>query len=182
VPRSGSSGAARLSVAAADEAIEIDGEKLPLHPQRRRRTRALLWTLGSIALVGSIASLLIVPSRAWMNQRREYAALQKKLEAVDSANAALEAQIDALQRPEEIERIARDRYNLVKAGDQVLAILPDPAPEPLPAVWPFTTITDIITIRLQHPESIPVPATPSTATTVPTATTAPAAPATTAGG
>jgi Septum formation initiator len=132
----------------------------------------LLWTLGSIALVGSVASLLIVPSRAWMNQRREYAALQQKLEAVDAANAALEAKIDALQRPEEIERIARDRYNLVKAGDQVLAILPDPAPEALPAVWPFTTITDIITIRLQHPESIPVPATTETTlagTTVPTA-------------
>jgi Septum formation initiator len=112
-----------------------------------------------------------------MNQRREYAALQKKLEAVDAANAALEAEIAALQSPEEIERIARDRYNLVKAGDQVLAILPDPAPEPLPAVWPFTTITDIMTIRLQHPESLPVPASSTPATTV-----APAAPATTAGG
>jgi hypothetical protein len=140
----------------------------------------LLWTLGSIALVGSIASLLIVPSRAWMNQRREYAALQKKLEAVDAANAALEAKIDALQRPEEIERIARDRYNLVKAGDQVLAILPDPTPEALPAVWPFTTITDIITIRLQHPESVPKPATTATTATAPT--TVAVAPASSDGG
>jgi hypothetical protein len=110
-----------------------------------------LWLAGALAVAGSVASLLIVPTRAWLNQKQSFDASQRKLEAVQAENATLEARIAALQTPEEIERIARDRYNLVRAGDQVLAVLPDPAPEPLPAVWPFITLTDIVTIRLQHP-------------------------------
>jgi cell division protein FtsB len=153
--------------------IDVDGEQLPLRPARRRRTRAFLWLAGTLAVVGGVASLLIVPTRAWLNQRSQYRATVTKLEAVQEANAVLEAKIAALQTPEEIERLARDRYNLVKAGDQVLAVLPDPAPQPLPAVWPFTTITDIVTVRLQHPETIPVP------TTIPASSTSVAAPTST---
>jgi hypothetical protein len=163
-----------VSVAAADESLDLDGEKLPLRP-RRRRGRGLLWIAGAVAVAGSVASLLIVPTRAWLNQKQSFEASQRKLEAVQVENAALEARIAALQTPEEIERIARDRYNLVRAGDQVLAVLPDPAPEPLPAIWPFITISDIVTIRLQHPTPAPA-ATPTTAPT-----TAPASPSSSGG-
>jgi Septum formation initiator len=121
-----------------------------------------LWLAGALAVAGSVASLLIVPTRAWLNQKQSFENSERKLEAVQAENAALEARIAALQTPEEIERIARDRYNLVRAGDQVLAVLPNPAPEPLPAVWPFITLTDIVTIRLQHPTPPPAAA-PTTA-------------------
>jgi cell division protein FtsB len=160
-----------MSVAASDEALDLDGEKLPLRP-RRRRARGVLWLAGGLAVVGGVASLLIVPTRAWLNQKQSFEDSKRKLEAVQTENAVLEARIAALQTPEEIERIARDRYNLVRAGDQVLAVLPNPAPEPLPAVWPFITITDIVTIRLQHPTPKPEAA---------TATTAPASPSTSGG-
>jgi hypothetical protein len=81
----------------------------------------------------------------------------------------LEEQIAALQTDDEIVRIARARYNLVRNGDQVMAVLPSPAPYPLPNEWPYTLLQDIVTVRLQNPDSMPGHA---PATTIrPTATT-----------
>jgi Septum formation initiator len=71
-----------------------------------------------------------------------------ELEAVEKANAELEAQIARLQTPEEIERLARERYNYVKAGTQVFAVLPEPAPNALPDEWPYNLIADLITLKL----------------------------------
>ena len=169
--RRGSGGATKstestrhLRVAAADDVLEIDGEHLPLRP-RRRLPRWLVWTATFTAVLAGIASLLIVPTRTWLNQRAQYQVSHHKLDAVQKANAQLNARIEALQTDEELERLARERYNLVKAGDQVLAVLPSPAPNPLPPVWPYTLLADLISLRLTHPESIPVPSTVPVAST-----------------
>lgn len=117
----------------------------------RRRSKAIISLVAMLAVIGGVASLLIVPTRALQEQRKRFAEDTARLEAVRAANRDLEARIAALQTPEEIARIARDRYNLVQSGVQILAVLPDPAPEPLPAVWPYTVISDLVTVRLQNP-------------------------------
>ncbi len=160
-----------LRVAAADDVLEIDGITLPLRPSRH----VPRWIVVVAVLVGlgvGTTTLLIVPTRTWLSQRRQYADDLVKLDAVNAANARMEAQIEALQTPEEVERLARERYNLVKNGDQVVAVLPAPAPNPLPAAWPYTVIQDLVTVRLTYPDSIPATtvatktgATPVTSTT-----------------
>ena len=53
-------------------------------------------------------------------------------------NDAYEERIERLQTDEEIERLAREQYNLVFPGEEAYAVLPAPLPElDLPAVWPF---------------------------------------------
>ena len=53
-------------------------------------------------------------------------------------NAAYEERIERLQTVEEIERLAREQYNLVFPGEEAYAVLPAPLPElDLPTVWPF---------------------------------------------
>jgi cell division protein FtsB len=144
-----------LKVAAADEVLDVEGVGLPLRPQRKRGARILLWVGIPIVVVAGFAALFIVPTKSYLNQRKQYNESLRKLEAVQAANARLDSQIEALQTDAEVERIARARYNLVRNGDQIIAVLPAPAPNPLPNEWPYTLLQDIVTIRLQHPETMP---------------------------
>jgi cell division protein FtsB len=175
-----------LKVAAADEVLDVEGVGLPLRPARRRSTRLMLWVGGPIVVLAGFASLFIPPTRSYLNQRRQYTENLRKLEAVQAANGRLESQIAALDTDGEVERIARARYNLVRDGDQIIAVLPAPTPNQLPNEWPYTLLQDIVTIRLQHPETMPGAA-PATVTTIATTTaaltadeTAPSTPETTA--
>ena len=144
-----------LKVAAADEVLDVEGVGLPLRPQRKRGARILLWVGIPIVVLAGFAALFIVPTKSYLNQRKQYNENLRKLEAVQAANARLDGQIEALQTDAEVERIARARYNLVRNGDQIIAVLPAPAPNPLPNEWPYTLLQDIVTIRLQHPETMP---------------------------
>ncbi len=144
-----------LKVAAADEVLEVEGVGLPMRPRRRRGARILLWVGIPIVVLAGFAALFIVPTKSYLNQRKQYNENLRKLEAVQAANARLDTQIEALQTDTEVERIARARYNLVRNGDQIIAVLPAPAPNPLPNEWPYTLLQDIVTIRLQNPESTP---------------------------
>ena len=150
-----------LHIAAADEVLKVDGVELPLRPHRRKGARLIFWVGIPAVVLAGFASLLIVPTKSLLNQKRQNQEALTKLTAVQAANAHLEAQIAALQTDEEIVRIARARYNLVRNGDQVMAVLPSPVPFPLPNEWPYTALQDMVTIRLQHPESMPG-ATPTT--------------------
>jgi cell division protein FtsB len=160
-----------LKVAAADEVLDVEGVGLPLRPARRRSTRLVLWVGGPIVVLAGFASLFIPPTRSFLNQRREYTENLRKLEAVQTANGRLENQIAALETDAEVERIARARYNLVRDGDQIIAVLPAPTPNQLPNEWPYTLLQDIVTIRLQHPETMPGAVASTVATTATTAAT-----------
>lgn len=144
-----------LGVAAADEVLDIDGMAVPLRPKPRRAAKLVLMVVVLMVVIVGFASLFIPPLRSWTTQQREYTETQKKLDAIRSANETLDAQIAALQTDAEVERIARERYNMVRKGDQVVAVLPAPAPNPLPAEWPYTVLQDIVTVRLQHPDAEP---------------------------
>jgi cell division protein FtsB len=158
-----------LKVAAADEVIDVEGVGLPLRPERRRSTRLVLWVGGPIVVLAGFAALFIVPTKSFLNQRSQYTENLRKLEAVQAANGRLETQIAALETDAEVERIARARYNLVRDGDQIIAVLPAPTPNQLPNEWPYTLLQDIVTIRLQYPETMPGAASSTVATTAATA-------------
>ena len=151
-----------LKVAAADEILDVDGVGLPLRPPRRRITRITLWVGIPVVVVAGFAALLIVPTKSYLTQKATYDETVRKLDAVREANAKLDERKAALQTDAEVERIARARYNLVRNGDQIIAVLPAPAPNPLPNEWPYTILQDIVTVRLQHPEATATPATPNT--------------------
>jgi cell division protein FtsB len=156
-----------LKVAAADEVLNVEGVGLPLRPPRKRGARIMLWVGIPLVVLAGFAALFIVPTKSYLNQRKQYSENLRKLEAVQAANARLDGQIEALQTDAEVERIARARYNMVRSGDQIIAVLPAPAPNPLPNEWPYTLLQDIVTIRLQHPETMPG-TTPTTVAAAPT--------------
>jgi cell division protein FtsB len=93
--------------------------------RRRRRSRVLLPLLGSAVAIAALF-VGVFPTRAVLTQRADLDAAESTLATLDAENAALEARIDALGTDAEIERIARQQYNLVYPGEEAYAMLPAP--------------------------------------------------------
>ena len=92
---------------------------------------------GGVALLGVMA-VAVFPTSTYLDQRADTSEAEQRLEVLRDQNAAYEARIERLQTVEEIERLAREQYNLVFPGEEAYAVLPSPLPElDLPSVWPF---------------------------------------------
>ena len=92
--------------------------------------RRAFWPLmGSVALVGTLF-LFVFPARTYLDQHRRLAATQQRLRVLAQRNSELTARVQQLNTDAEIERLARERYSLVKPGEEAYAILPAPAPPP----------------------------------------------------
>ncbi|MFN8034382.1 MAG: septum formation initiator family protein [Acidimicrobiia bacterium] len=90
-----------------------------------------------VFLVGvTVLFLFVFPTRAYLAQRRETNAVREQLQVLEQQNASLAKEAKRLRSSAEIERIARDRYNLVKPGEKAYAIIPQ---EPAPAATPGAT-------------------------------------------
>src|SRR5262249_5313598 len=116
------------------------------HPHRRRRILVALGTTAVVVLAGLLL-LLVLPTRAWLGQRSDIASAQQKLAVIEAENAKLEARLKALQTPEEIERVAREQYNLAGRGEQVYSVLPPPNLTNLPSGWPYSLVNEIVAVR-----------------------------------
>lgn len=105
---------------------------------RSRRVGRLLGLVGGGAcLVGALA-VGVFPTRSYLDQRSDTAESQARLAVLREQNEALEGRIDALATDAEIERLAREQYNLVAPGEEAYAVLPAPLPPlDLPTIWPF---------------------------------------------
>jgi cell division protein FtsB len=120
----------------------------PRRPPRRHARRSRLVGAGAaVALLGFTGLLVLPASRTWLNQREQRASDQRKLAFIAAENAKLEQRIGALQTPEEIEHVARQQYNYAYPGEQVVSVLPAPAPGPLPSTWPYDLVQAIVTAR-----------------------------------
>jgi cell division protein FtsB len=82
----------------------------------------------------------VYPTRTYLAQQRDLRSAHQKLALFQQQNGHLEAEAKRLESDEEIERIARARFNLVKPGEEAYAIVPVPPKPgaPAPAV-PATT-------------------------------------------
>jgi cell division protein FtsB len=103
----------------------------------RRVGRTLGLVGGGTGLVVALA-LGVFPTRSFLAQRGEVRQAEQRLSVLREQNQAMEDQLAKLSTPEEIERLAREQYNLVRPGEEAYSVLPAPLPElELPEVWPF---------------------------------------------
>jgi cell division protein FtsB len=108
---------------------------------RRRRVGRTLGYLGGSACVVAALAIGVFPTRSFLQQRADTKETQHRLAVLREQNAELQQQLEALNTPEEIERLARSQYNLVKPGEEAYAVLPAPLPPlQLPDLWPFGSL------------------------------------------
>ncbi|HJP16507.1 MAG TPA: septum formation initiator family protein [Acidimicrobiales bacterium] len=91
-----------------------------------------------IIVVGITLAFGIDPFSDWLDQRSDSTSLQSQVDEVERRNKEYELLIDALNTDEEIERKAREEYNLVRPEEEAYAVLPPPpAVHRIKGVWPF---------------------------------------------
>lgn len=90
--------------------------------------------LGSFLILALIIGLVaaaagVLPFRQIIAQQRSVELAQQQLDALVEENRRLEHQIAALQTPQEVERLAREQFGLVRPGDIAYVALIPPGTE-----------------------------------------------------
>jgi cell division protein FtsB len=91
--------------------------------------------MAALGLVG-VLLLAVIPARAYLDQRRNRDQLAAQVAELEATNQALAQRAAELDSTEEIERLARLHYQLVKPGEEAYVILPDGSPPTTAATPP----------------------------------------------
>ncbi len=85
--------------------------------------------LALIALaVAAFLFLFVFPTRSYLAQRRQVANAQHDVDLLRQQNQKLAVEAQRLQSNAEVERRAREEFNMAYPGEQVYKVLPKPAP------------------------------------------------------
>ena len=79
--------------------------------------------VAGVVLVGALF-LAVFPTRTWLDQRRQRRAVAERVAVLEEQNRRLATRIETLHTDTEIERLAREQYNLVRPGEEAYALLP----------------------------------------------------------
>jgi cell division protein FtsB len=99
------------------------------------------WLVVSLLAVVGVVLLGAFPTRAYLDQVNQREQLADRARVLRATNEALAAQASQLETDEAIERLARERYQLVRPGEEAYAILPDGS-EGRSAAQPTATASD----------------------------------------
>jgi cell division protein FtsL len=112
-----------------DDADDVDGIGREVakagHPSMPRRAgweRPTRIAVGSLALI-AIMFLFVFPTRSYLAQQRQVGAARNAVQELKTQNAQLERQKERLQEPSEIERLAREQFNMVLPNEQAYNVI-----------------------------------------------------------
>lgn len=98
--------------------------------------------------IAFVFSLFWVPAHDFISQRAVLAQKQTEFDALADANEQLQNEVNQLQTPEGVRRAARNQLGFVMPGEKRVKLLPpDALPVDLPAQWPYTLVTGIVSVR-----------------------------------
>lgn len=135
----------------------------PETSKARAQRRRAPW-VALVLLVGLMATMSgIFPFRQIIAQHRQVDLTEQKLATIQEENRRLEGQIELLETPIELERIAREQLGVVRPGETAIVVGSDVAatvvPNQLPGaivperdegrsipekVWDFLTGSDLV--------------------------------------
>jgi len=100
--------------------------RTPRKERKERRRPSMRLALFLVVLVGLLFAF-VYPTRTFLDQRNETKKARAQLEVLQSENARLARESKRLSTDSEIERLAREKYGLVKPGERPFVILPAPS-------------------------------------------------------
>jgi cell division protein FtsB len=89
------------------------------------RAAVLRLAVASLVLIGALF-LFVFPTSALWHQRGQLHDAEERLSILKQQNEKLASQSKRVLSDNEIERLARDRFNMVRPGEQAWAIVPGP--------------------------------------------------------
>jgi cell division protein FtsB len=99
------------------------------------RAAVLRLAIASLVLIGALF-LFVFPTSSLLHQRSQLNDAQNRLTVLTEQTKRLSEQSKRVLSDEEIERIARGQFNMVKPGEQAWAIVPGPTTTTVPPVLP----------------------------------------------
>jgi cell division protein FtsB len=114
-----------------------------------RRRLGLLFGLAGLAIALAIgAALFLLPVRTWFDQDRQLDGLEYELGELQTVNGDLQDEVNLLQTDDGIVGAAREELGHIQPGDNRETMQPlPPLPRNLPQGWPYSQVSQIITIR-----------------------------------
>lgn len=80
----------------------------------------------ALLLISGLYLLGVSPARSYLEQRDQMQQYEHKTRALREANTQLEQRVSQLQSNSEVERLAREHYELVPQGRTAYAVMPAP--------------------------------------------------------
>jgi cell division protein FtsB len=105
---------------------------------------------GTIVLIGALF-VFVFPTRALLSQRSTISATQQQVNLLHKENAALGRQAQQLQSGTAVDRIARERYDMVRPGEQAWVVVPAPAATTTTTTKPPATTAPATTGSARRP-------------------------------
>lgn len=121
MPRSSAARPKRAPVDAKKPASS--GQPDGRHIRSMGRRAAVRLTLVLLLVIGALFAF-VFPTRAYLDQHRQTNTAESRLELLRKHNAQLAAERKRLESDAEVQRIARERYNLVLPGEKAYAVVP----------------------------------------------------------
>jgi cell division protein FtsB len=90
-------------------------------------------TMAVMVLVGAMY-LFAYPARTYLAQKQAIAVQERTIAVLKGEDSKLAGESSALQSSSTIARLAREKYGLVKPGQQAFMVLPSPGVSASPAV------------------------------------------------
>ena len=107
-------------------------------------SRVLWGSLVTAVVIGALF-VLVFPTRAFIDQRSAIASSKRELAEVEAEVASLNADVDRLRTPTEIERLARERFGLIIPGEQAYVLRPpQTGSATFPDGWPWPGFARLI--------------------------------------
>lgn len=122
------------SDATGNGATKVQGAR---HTRWALRTRIAVASLAFIAMM----FLFVFPTRSYLAQKRQVSNAAHSVSVLKAQNAVLAREAKRLQTRGEIERLARQEFNMVMPGEQAYNVVDTPAAPSTTAPAPTTTTT-----------------------------------------
>jgi cell division protein FtsB len=111
-------------------------------PVRRARSRGpVVFAVAAVAVM----FVGVFPTQTYFSQRAAIARAEQQLGVLSEQNDRLEDRIDDLNSRAEIERIAREQFEMILPGERPYVMVPPgEAPLVVPRAWPFTGLAQTL--------------------------------------
>lgn len=104
-------------------ASRTPARRRPPSPRVRRRRIAVSTVLLGLAVVGFLFAF-VYPTSTYLQQRSELGKGEERIARVEAETKRLQEQNELLLTDEEVERLAREQYGLVRPGETPFVLVP----------------------------------------------------------
>ena len=114
----------------------------------RSRTRWVVPAVGVLVVGGFVTALFVMPLRAWIAQHRALGEARATFAVFEDANDALQDEVDELRSAQGTRDAIRSQLGYLLPSERRVPMLDAPAASAqLPARWPYTLVTGILSVR-----------------------------------